>query len=541
MRDEMPALLEAARMVADRMVAKPRRRRLFRRYLLALVFLVGAVLLVSGGVQSYVAYDQNRTALGRIQQGQAAVAAVKIEQFISSIFPPIDAANQTLRNLGNPTAEQRTAEYQRLLREVQAITDLRYLDASGHELVQLHRLALNVVGSGIDASADPAFVRAKTGKPYYGPVSFRDGSEPYMTIATAESGPGGGVTAVDINLKFIWDVVAQIKVGRAGDAYVVDDRGQLIAQPDLNLVLKNTDVSQLPQVRAARQAGQAQGAASTGRDPRGRDVLSAYTIVTPPGWFVFVDLPRGEAFAPLYSALLRTAGLLLAGLLLAVLVSVALARRMVTPIRALQAGAARIAAGELDQSIDVHSGDELEALGDEFNRMTARLQQSYAELEQKVEERTRELSLALAQVEAQRVALEVASHHKSAFLAAMSHELRTPLNAVIGFSEVLLARMFGDLNEQQDDYLHDILSSGQHLLALINDILDLAKVEAGRMELVCAPFSLPETLETSLSMVRERAARKQLSLNLTIDPVVGVITADERKVTQVLLNLMTNA
>src|SRR5947209_1345054 len=103
-------------------VARPRGRRLFRRYLFVLVFLVGAVLLVSGGVQSYVAYDQNRTALGRIQQGQADVAAVKIQQFIAQIFPPIDAANQTLRSLGNPTVEQRTGEYERLLRQVQAIT-----------------------------------------------------------------------------------------------------------------------------------------------------------------------------------------------------------------------------------------------------------------------------------------------------------------------------------------------------------------------------------------------------------------------------------
>ena len=517
------------------------RRRLFRRYLFALVLLVSTVLVVSGAVQGYFSYEQNRTSLERIQQGQATVAADRIQQFITAIFPPIEAANQTLHNIGDPTPEQRTSEYQRLMREVAQISDLRYLDASGHELVQLHRLALNVPGSGADSSGAPAFVQAKGGKTYYGPVSFRNGSEPYMTIATPESFQGGGVTVVDVNLKFIWDVVNQVKVGKAGGAYVVDNRGQLIAHPDISLVLQNTDLSTLPQFRAALRASVAQPAASTGRDPHGRDVLSAYTTVTPPGWYVFADLPQSEAFAPLYASLERTGVLVIAGLVLAVLVSVVLARRMVTPIRALQAGAARIAGGALDQPIDVHTGDELEALADEFNRMTARLHQSYADLELKVEERTRELSLALSQVEAQRVALELASRHKSAFLAAMSHELRTPLNAVIGFSEVLLARMFGELNEQQADYMHDILTSGQHLLALINDILDLAKVEAGRMELVCTPFSLPDSLELSLSMVRERAARKALSVSLTVDPAVGLITADERKVTQVLVNLVTNA
>src|SRR4029453_3626824 len=133
------------------------------------------------------------------------------------------------------------------------------------------------------------------------------------------------------------------------------------------------------------------------------------------------------------------------------------------------------------------------------------------------------------------------SQHKSEFLANMSHELRTPLNAVIGFSEVLIQRMFGELNEKQDEYLRDIYASGQHLLSLINDILDLSKIEAGRMELEVTDFDLPSAIDNALTLVRERATRRGITLGRAIDDRVGVIQGDERKVKQVLLNLLSNA
>ncbi len=157
-----------------------------------------------------------------------------------------------------------------------------------------------------------------------------------------------------------------------------------------------------------------------------------------------------------------------------------------------------------------------------------------ASLEEKVRERT----IALERARDQAV---MATQHKSEFLASMSHELRTPLNAVIGFSEVLLERMFGDLNAKQEEYLQDIYSSGRHLLALINDILDLAKVEAGRIELDLSVFHLPSTIEAATSLVRERAVRHRIGLTTEIDDRLGECHADERKIKQVLLNLLSNA
>jgi signal transduction histidine kinase len=137
--------------------------------------------------------------------------------------------------------------------------------------------------------------------------------------------------------------------------------------------------------------------------------------------------------------------------------------------------------------------------------------------------------------------LEAASRHKSEFLANMSHELRTPLNAILGFSEVLAERMFGEVNEKQAEYLQDILSSGRHLLSLINDILDLSKVEAGRLELELGRFHLPTALDNALTLVRERAIRHGITLTQNVDERVGDIVAEERKVKQILLNLLSNA
>ncbi len=145
------------------------------------------------------------------------------------------------------------------------------------------------------------------------------------------------------------------------------------------------------------------------------------------------------------------------------------------------------------------------------------------------------------EIQAKSRELEAANKHKSEFLANMSHELRTPLNAIIGFSEVLSEKMFGEVNDKQLEYLLDIHSSGHHLLSLINDILDLSKIEAGRMELDLSSFDLGMLLDNSMTLVRERAARHGLRLVLDVDERIGAWVADQRKIKQVVINLLTNA
>jgi len=687
-----------------------RRGRLFRKYVVLFVVLVSGALIVSGALEIYFSYQENKVALAQLQREKAQAAADRIEQFVKEIERQIGWTTHPQLVTGKAALEQRRMDYFRLQRQVPAVTEVSQLDATGREQLRVSRLAMDMAGSQADFSKDPRFLEAREGRTYFSPVYFRKESEPYMTVALA-SGKGAGVTVAEVNLKFIWDVVSQIKIGKAGHAFVVDSNGQLIAHPDISLVLKKSDVSLLEHVRAARSAtgpADAQGVVIA-KDLQGRQVLTAFASISPLRWLVFVEQPLVEAFEGIRASILRAAVLILLGVAFSVLASTLLARRMVKPIQALQAGAARIGAGELGHRIEVRTGDELETLADQFNRSAAQLEESYATLEQKVEARTRELSEALEQQTAtgeilrvisgsptdtqpvfdsiaasaarlcggqfcgvyrvhddqlglvayhnvapegldeegrasrqplaaapfvvaravleQRVInigdietdaevslatlaagralgyrsllavpmlrggaaigsigvagrsarpftdkqvallrtfadqaviaienvrlfqelrartdeLEIANRHKSEFLANMSHELRTPLNAVIGFSEALLERMFGELNDKQAEYLHDILSSGRHLLSLINDILDLAKIEAGRMELELAAFDLSLALDNALTLVRERATRHGIGLVLAVDGPLGTLVADERKVKQILLNLLSNA
>ncbi len=221
------------------------------------------------------------------------------------------------------------------------------------------------------------------------------------------------MTVAEVNLKFIWDVVNQIKIGQAGRAFVVDGQGSLIAHPDISLVLQKTAMGSLDQVRAAlaapATANAPREAVPIARDLGGRRVLTAYSTIAPLRWHVFVEQPLEEAFQPLQASITRTGLLVLLGVAFAVAASLLLARRMVQPIRALEQGAARIGAGELGHRIEVKTGDEVEALAERFNRMTAQLQESYVTLEQRVVERTHELSEALAQQTATAEILRVIS------------------------------------------------------------------------------------------------------------------------------------
>src|SRR5215475_2224232 len=371
-------------------VAKTR-RRLFTKYVALFVAVVCVALLSNGIFDVVFYYREHKASLIRIQREQAEAAAAKIGQFIKEIESQLGWTTQLPWSAGS--IEQRRFDALRLLRQVPAITELTQLDATGKERLRVSRLAMDVVASGADLSNDPKFTEAVARKVYYGPVYFRRESEPYMTLAIAGTRRDAGVSVAEVNLKLIWDVVSQIKVGARGHAYVVDAQGRLIAHPDISLVLRNTDMSQLAQVRAASgdAAETTAEPVQVARNIQGQQVLTASARVIPLGWLVFVELPIKEAYGPLYAALQRSGLVLLAALGVAVLAGMFLARRMVGPIQALRAGAARIGSGDLAQHIAIKTGDELEALADQFNDMARRLQESYNGLEKKVELRTREM------------------------------------------------------------------------------------------------------------------------------------------------------
>jgi signal transduction histidine kinase len=682
------------------------RGRLFRKYVALFVAVVCVALLANGLLEVWFSYQEHKASLVRIQREQAQAAAAKIEQFIKEIQSQIGWTTQLPWSAG-AAIEQRRFDALRLLRQVPAITEIAELDPSGHEQVRVSRLAMNVLGSGTDYSQDPKFTQAQAQKVYYGPVYFRRESEPYMTLALAGARHDAGVSVAEVNLKFIWDVVSQIKVGQHGEALVVDAQGRLIAHPDISLVLRNTDLSHLVQVQAVRagEGGNAVRERQEATDVEGRKVLTASAPVEPLGWRVFVELPVDEAYAPLYASIARSGLVLVGALGLAVLAGMLLARRMVIPIQRLRSGAARIGSGDLSQRISVRTGDELEGLADQFNDMAGQLQESYADLERKVQIRTAELASSvgelralgevsqavnstldletvlativskavqlssadagaiyvldqtgrefeirathgmteahiaalrdlhlstseptIAQAVTQRAPvqvpdlldevltpalevgvragyralllvpllrpdriigilavrrklpgdfpanivdlletfaaqsvlavqnarlfheieekgreLEIASRHKSQFLANMSHELRTPLNAILGYTELILDKIYGDIPEKVRGVLDRVQSNGRHLLGLINDVLDLAKIEAGQLTLSLADYSLQSVIETVFVAVESLATEKQLALNVEIPPNLPHGYGDERRLSQVLLNLVGNA
>jgi signal transduction histidine kinase len=692
-------------------MSRPARGRLFRKYVVVLLLLVGGVLLTSSAVDLYFSYQETKDALVRIEREQAVAAAAGIAQFVHDIERQVRWTTQAAFDDPVAAREQRELDYLRLLRNVPAIGELAHLDASGKEQLRVSRLALDAVGSQADHSQTRTFLAAKAGTTYFSPVYFRNESEPYMTIAVPAGEYGVEVTVAEVNLKAIWDVVSRIRIGKAGYAYVVDLPGHLVAHPDISLVLQKRDVSDLPQVRSARAARPAGGNEAVGMIApglQGGQFLTAYAPITRLGWLVFVEQPLAEAFAPLQASIVRSAVLFALGLALSVLASVLLARRMVAPIGALQAGAARIGAGDLGHRIEVQTGDELEALGEEFNRTAAQLQESYAGLEQKVEARTRELSKALDEMRAlseisqavsstldlskvlstvvdraiqlsgahsgiiyeydeatrqfhprtthrmeqehfealrttplrlgegavgkaaltraavqvpdlldeheltathirpflarsgyrsilavpllheqaimgglvvwrretgdfapevvnllQTLAtqsalaiqnarlfreiaeksrqLEAASQHKSEFLASMSHELRTPLNAILGFNEMILGQVYGEVPADLKEPLSDIQNSGRHLLRLINNVLDLAKIEAGRMELALADYLVQDTVESVRASLRPLAADKGLEFVAVVPADLPLAHGDAGRITQCLMNLAGNA
>jgi HAMP domain-containing protein len=375
--------------------------RLFRKYVGLFLAVVCIALLTNGLSEIWFSYEEHKASLIRIQREQAEAAAAKISQFIKEIESQVGWTTQLPWSAG--TIDQRRFDGLRLLRQVPAITELSQLDSTGKEQLRVSRLAMDVVAAQVDYSKDPKFTEAVAHKVYYGPVYFRRESEPYMTLALTGTRRDAGVSVAEVNLKLIWDVVSQIKVGNRGHAYVVDAQARLIAHPDISLVLRNTDLSRLAQVQAARAAGSGGDATEQlqeAEDIQGRRVLTAYAHVAPLGWLVFVELPRAEAYAPLYSTIERSGILLLAALGFAFLAGLVLARKMVGPIQALRAGAARIGSGDLSQRISVKTGDELEGLADQFNDMAGRLQESYADLEKKVEQRTHELGQSVAELRA---------------------------------------------------------------------------------------------------------------------------------------------
>lgn len=344
---------------------------LFSKYFLALFAAVVMPLLIAGGSQAWLGYHDRRADLNDLLDAEARAAAARIQDFLEGIR---DQLGWTVQLPWSEHAdERRRLDALLLLRQVPAVLSLGLVDAAGKERLFVSRIGLNRIEGGEDHAANPAVTGAREDRAWFGPVTFQRGSEPFMTVAVAGNRTAAGVAVAEVNLKFIWDVISAIRVGRTGEAFVLDRQGRLIAHPDISLVLRADDAATRPlhDLQAAILARP--GEAIAGRDMAGNTVLAAMAPITTAGWSIIVSQPLAEAFGPIYAALWRTLGLLVAGAALAAALAYWLTQRMTRPILLLEDGVARIGAGQFDHRIDIATGDELERLAARFNEMAGEL------------------------------------------------------------------------------------------------------------------------------------------------------------------------
>ena len=685
----------------------PRRGRLVRDYFLISVVLIGGGLITSGLVEIYYRYHENRDQLGQLQKEIAAGAAFKIEHFVQEIHNVLKGATKSRDIAPKGLTPEFRFELEKLLLIAPAVTEAIALNENGIIQVQASRLRTVLPDAKKDLSSAVPFKVARKGKSYFGPVYFVRGSEPYMTIAVPIERFAGdviGVLQAEVNLKYIGDVVSSITIGKAGYAYAVSRSGELIAHPDISLVLQRRNVRDLAVVKGAfADTSRTSGAATIAPNIQGKEVLSSFALIRDFDWAVIVERPLEEAYEALYASMLRTSVLALIGLGMALFASYFLARRVIRPVRVLSEGVERIGAGDLGFQLNLKTGDEIEVLADQFNKMTSQLQESYVNLEHKVEDRTRELTESLEQQTAtseilgviassptdiqpvldviaeraarlcdaddaiifrvvgdhhQRVAkygsipapdfpvpitrgfpggraivdrqtihiqdiealidteysdvkpiqkeigqrtvlatpllregiaigaivirrlyvllfsdkqiallktfadqaviaienvrlfqeleekndqLEAANKHKSQFLANVSHELRTPLNSIIGFTRLVLRKTEGQIEKLQKENMQKVLISSEHLLNLINGLLDLAKIESGKMEAYVETFRLDDVMRMATTTVEPMLKNGRVKLITEIAPDLPPLKTDRDKLKQSMLNLLSNA
>jgi signal transduction histidine kinase len=686
-----------------------RRSRIVRRYFLIFATLVGGAFVVSVLVEMGFRFHETRQNLEVVHRQMAELAALRIRNYIEEVAQAVRLAAQPRKLIGGRVADDYVSELRNLLKNVPAIRDVVAIGPNGREQLRLSRIGPSLPDERAEHASDPDFTAAKSGQTYFGPVIFpADSFEPRIVIAAPIEPFRGeviGVLSAEVNVRYVWDVVQEIKVGETGYAYVVSGTGALVAHPDLHLVLQHLDLSRFPQVAALHDPDDGAGATGVYKNLAGQRVLVSHVRIPNVGWTVMVERPLTEAYRPLLASLARTGGILLVVCIMAVGAAVLLGRRVVGPIEVLRRGAARLGAGDLEARLELSTGDEFEELAEDFNRMAGRLQNAHADLEQKVAERTQALKQSLdevqglgdtiravsasldlqkvlqtivfhatelsrsdggliyefdeaaqvfrfraghllrpefiakvrlgpptlrdsimgraaatgapeqitdveadasyslkdlaraeghrsllaiptsqggrliggivvarravggysereidllrtfangstiaienarlfLEVERKNAALQQASRHKSEFLANMSHELRTPMNAIIGFTDLLLDGIYGNLDERVRKPVDQIHRNGKNLLRLINDVLDLSKIEAGRMELDLGDYSAVETVDAVMITARPLAELKGLELRACIEGKIGPCYGDGKRMFQVLLNLVGNA
>ena len=420
------------------------------------------------------------------------------------------------------------------------------------EVVVLNRKGELIAGTAQDRSllSNPLtvqqanwFVQTKTNQqPTIGGVQISPSDYPYMIFAYPT--PYQGVVASRVNMQLLWDVVAGVHFGETGQAYIVDETGQLIAHRQTQYVLDVTSLAVRPEwlaiVSADNQTWSGQYTNLTNQN-----VIGLANPIPQSSWVLITEITQREANTNARRALSAIGLSFVFCTTFALMgVLITLNRYLFLPLDQLRSRSQRIANGQFSERLPVTRHDEMGHLAHSFNEMSnalairdTRIAAQTRALAQEVKERK------VAQENLQRLNAELvqSAHYKDQFLATMSHELRTPLNAILGMSEALLVPVYGPLNEQQEKAISHVRESGQHLLSLIDDILDLSKIAAGRAPLEVTSVRVNMVVQAALRMIRPMVTQKRIVLSSYVDPSAQTIMADDRRLKQIIVNLLNNA
>ncbi|MBN1310942.1 MAG: sensor histidine kinase [Anaerolineae bacterium] len=515
------------------------------------LLLVGIIL----GVQSYIAQGQQAL---NLQSEVAQRVSSEVTAFFTELEQQLRLTSQ-VQGLQNLDQDEQQSILSELLSYQDVFDELVLLDSQGKEQTRVSRADITVESSGDRSEAEEFVIPLASGQTYYSPVRFDQATgEPLMTIAVplidVRSGVTDGVLISEIRIKKIWDLIANLQVSPGQSVYIVDAQDRVIAHRNPSVVLRGTTF-QLPGQNGIQPGlGGTIGEAAANTLPDrilvwlvktaigGDAVLAVNSIRFGAQEFnIVAEQTLPEALALAITTVRITIGLVVAMLVIAASLGIVSVRQITVPIRSMASTAQAISDGDLSQQVQITSQDELGVLATAFNSMTAQLRGLIGNLEQQVAERTRDLEDAIVEAVKARAAAEEANATKSRFLANMSHELRTPLNAILNFTEFVSEGIYGPVNEKQVHALRQALASGSHLLSLINDVLDITKIEAGMMELFIEEVDFNAVLASTVSVGKGLVKDKPVRLIAEVEDDLPKSFGDNRRLRQVFLNVVSNA
>ena len=520
----------------------PVARPLVRRYALLLWSVTLGLLLASGTLEMVFGYRESRAEITALQAALAEGAARELSLYLGTIVRSARDAAKLPWDQPGYGMPQRREEFYRLMTLEPAITELQVVDKAGNE-----QLFVSKRDNDREASRrpfdEPALLAVSAASPLrYGLSRYGDDLAPSMRIAVFD---GVGAIVATVDLRHLDSIVSRLRVGRRGLAYIVDSNNLLIAHPRATEVLNRLDLTNFLPVRYAHAADWSVPTheIEDGSDLQGRPVIATAARVDGPGWLVFVEQPRAEALQPALATLIRTVLLIAVGGLIALAVGLWFARRMAAPIVALRRATERIAAGDLASPIEIDGEDEVQALAHDFNRMAERLQESYAQLEAKVAERTAQLSdardvLAARANELTRLKDEAerANAAKTRFLAAASHDLRQPMHSISLLLGVLQSRLDSPAHLALADKIQSSVATMENLFG---NLLDISKLDAGAVQAHVEDIDLGWLLHRLEQTWAPQAAEK--GLRLRVRRCEAVIKGDPALLERIAGNLVANA